>query len=105
MTTLAATVEMSDELLQNQRFNLSDDILYREVDNEAILLNIPDGSYYSLNETSLAFWEAIRDEQPLENAVNQILTAYDVSREQILNDLSGFLESLLSFNLIALRKS
>lgn len=50
------------------QFTIANDILYRQVNNEAVLLNIPTGMYYSLNEMGVKFWEALRT-QTLESAI------------------------------------
>jgi hypothetical protein len=86
--------------LEHQRFQIVDDTLFRPVENEAVLLYLPDGSYYSLSETSIIFWEALRDGKPLESAIEQTLQKYDVERDTILQDLRLFLKDLLSYGLI-----
>lgn len=92
---------MQELSLAHQNFKVAEDILFRQVENEAVLLHVADGTYYSLNETSVLFWEALRDRQPLETAVDRVLTEYEVDRAQVVEDLEVFLRELLEYELIA----
>ncbi|MBW4418212.1 MAG: PqqD family protein [Myxacorys californica WJT36-NPBG1] len=94
-------LKIDEVFLNHQRFQIHDDVLYRQVEHEAILLHIPNGAYYSLNETSITFWEALQAQQPLAVAVDQILAEYDIERSQVLQDLQIFLQDLMAFGLIA----
>jgi Coenzyme PQQ synthesis protein D (PqqD) len=89
-----------DQLLHNQCFSVSEDALFRQIENEAVLMHISSGMYYSLNETGIPFWEALRDRQPLQTAVDRILASYDVELSQVLQDLHLFLTALLEYNLV-----
>lgn len=89
-----------ENFLDNQNFQVADDILCRRVENEAILLHIPAGIYYSLSETSLPFWEALQNQQPLLPVVEQIIRDYEVDKYQVMQDLRIFLENLSNYGLI-----
>lgn len=88
-------IEIEEILLNQKKFNFVDDILYREVENEAILLHIPTGTYYGLSETSILFWEALQAKQPLQPVVDRIIEEYDVEYSQVVEDLQIFLQDLL----------
>ena len=81
-------------------FNVLGDLLVRQIENEAILLHIPTGAYYNLSETSLSFWEALQNQQPLQPVVNQIIDEYEVESSRVIEDLQTFLEDLLEFGMI-----
>lgn len=91
---------LTDSLLDHQAFQIADDVLYRQVEAEAILLSISGGTYYSLNETSIFFWEALQNQQPLASAVNRIVDEYEVERSQVLTDLQELLQDLSAYGLI-----
>lgn len=94
------TLTLDHDLMEHSIFQISDQVLFREIEQEAVLLHITNGSYYSLNETSLPFWQAIQEQLPLMDVVESIVRDYGVTREQVLADLQQFLEQLLAFNLI-----
>lgn len=94
-------LDIDKKTLSQSSFKLVDDILCSNVENEAILLHVSGGTYYSLSETSLPFWEALQNQQPLEPVVEKITKEYSVEREQVLIDLQAFLENLLNLGLIS----
>jgi hypothetical protein len=87
-------------MLKTQSFKVIEDILFRQVENEGILLHLPSGTYYNLSETSMLFWGALSNQQPLEPIVDQIVDEYEVERAQVHSDLQAFLQDLLDFGLI-----
>jgi Coenzyme PQQ synthesis protein D (PqqD) len=89
------------QLLHEPYFSVSEDALFRQIENEAVLLHISSGMYYSLNETGIPFWEALRDRQPLQTAVDRVLTSYHVEQEQVIQDLQKFLRILLEYKLVS----
>ncbi len=94
-------LQLEKDFLSSQSFKVADDILFRQVENEAVLLHISAGMYYSLNETSIIFWEALRDRQPLSSVLEKITAEYEVEYSQVLGDLKRFLEDLSSYGLIS----
>ena len=84
----------------NQTFTTAEDILFRRVENEGILMHIPSGTYYSLSETSILFWEALSQQKNLEPVIDRITDEYDVERSQVVNDLQAFIQDLSNFGLI-----
>lgn len=93
---------MNEGLLNQPSFTVANDILYRQVEeNEAILLHTASGTYYSLNETSIPFWEALQNQQSLGPVVEKLVGEYAIERSQVLQDLQVFLQELSDLSLIA----
>ncbi|WP_019499451.1 PqqD family protein [Pseudanabaena sp. PCC 6802] len=93
-------VSTSEDLLKAQVFKVVDDVFCSYVENEAVLLHVSSGMYYSLSETSLPFWEALQKQQPFAHVVENIIDEYEVDRDRVLNDLEFFIEELSSYGLI-----
>ena len=95
----------SDRLqsLDGIRYSISNNILFRSVENEGILLHITSGTYYSLSETSILFWQALTDSKPLAPVVDRITDEYEVKRDRVLEDLQSFLQDLSSCGIITPR--
>jgi Coenzyme PQQ synthesis protein D (PqqD) len=83
------------------QYRVAEDILFRQVENEGILLHIPNGTYYSLSETSILFWEALSKSQSLVPVIEQISNEYEVELDILLEDLQNLLQDLLTCGLIA----
>ncbi len=94
-------IQSDESLLNIQKFKVADYILFRQVENEAVLLHISTGMYYGLSETSIIFWEALRDQQPLSSALEKITAEYEVEYSQVMDDLKTFLEDLSNYGLIS----
>jgi len=80
-------------------FTVAPDILYRKVENEAVLLHITSAMYYSLNETGVLFWEGLRN-QSAEQVIDQVAQTYGVETTQIHQDLMIFLTDLATYGII-----
>jgi len=80
-------------------FTVARDILYRKVENEAVLLHITSAMYYSLNETGVLFWEGLRNQTP-DQVIAQVAEEYGVETTQIHQDLMTFLTDLATHGII-----
>lgn len=83
-----------------QKYTVAEGILFRQVENEGILLHIASGTYYSLSETSILFWQALAESKPLTPVIEQILDKYEVDRDRVLQDLESFLQDLSARDII-----
>ena len=96
-----SSLDIETVLRESKSFNVADDILMSQIENEAILLHVTTGTYYNLNESSIPFWSALQNKQPLEPVVQQIINEYEVESSQVLKDLQIFLQDLLKFGIIS----
>lgn len=83
-----------------QRYEVAEDIMFRQIEDEGILLHISSGTYYNLSETSIVFWQALVDSEPLNLVIEKMINEYEVEREVILQDLQIFLQDLLQNKII-----
>ncbi len=81
-------------------FTAGADILFRLVEDEAVLLHVPSGTYYGLSTTGILLWEAIQNKQPLLSVADEILAEYEVEKSQVLDDLQVLLQNLLDNKLV-----
>ncbi len=89
----------SPDLLQNS-YQAGADILFRQVEDEAVLLHVPSGTYYGLSTTGILLWEAIQNKQPLTSVADAIVAEYEVEKSQVLEDLQMLLQNLLDNGLV-----
>jgi hypothetical protein len=68
---------------------------HQMVGEEAILINLTTGSYYSLNDTGAIFWELLDGQRTIADCARQIAQEYDVEVEMVEEDL---LELATEFN-------
>ena len=88
MTTLNSTLRVPDE------------VLFREVGGEAVLLHQETGKYFGLDEVGTRMWLLLTEHGQLSPAYQALLDEYDVAPEQLQHDLLAFVESLASHGLL-----
>lgn len=81
-------------------FKIADNVLFQEVDGEAVLLSLDEGCYYGLDELGTRIWKLIGQELNEEQVAAAIVEEYDVDPEQARRDLDAFLGDLEQSGLI-----
>jgi hypothetical protein len=75
------------------------------MDGEAIIINLTNGIYYSMDEVGGLVWELICDGRSLKEISAEISRGYDVSADQALADLQPLTAKLLEEDLVSLADS
>jgi hypothetical protein len=78
----------------------SDGVVAEVVDGEAIILNLVDGTYYSLDQVGGRVWTLLEEKRPIEAVLEALVGEYEVSAAQARADLEGLLGELLDERLI-----
>ena len=81
-------------------YTLSDDVTWRDVDEEMIVLHLPTGKYYTFNNTGHLVWQQLAEGKDTSDITVQIMDKYEVDKETATNDLSAFISGLKEHNLI-----
>lgn len=79
---------------------IADNVLFQEVDGEAVLLSLDQGCYYGLDELGTRIWKLLDQDLDNEQVVAAIVEEYDVAPEQARRDLDRFLGDLEQSGLI-----
>ncbi|MBL7196907.1 MAG: PqqD family protein [Candidatus Omnitrophica bacterium] len=84
-----------------QRYTIDKDkVTYRIIDNEAVILNLDNGYYYSLNEVGTRIWEAINKQKSLDQVLSLLKEEYQLPERQLRSDLMGLVKDLEKEELI-----
>ncbi|MBL7130824.1 MAG: PqqD family protein [Candidatus Omnitrophica bacterium] len=85
----------------SQRYTIDKDkVTYRIIDNEAVILNLDNGYYYSLNEVGTRIWEAIDKQKDLSQILNFLKEEHQLPERQLKSDLMGLVKDLEKEELI-----
>ena len=76
------------------------DVLSQEVDGETVLLNLNNESYFGLDPTGTRIWQLIRDLGDLDDVYAVMLEEFNVSEEQLQQDLKQLVEKLVDAGLV-----
>ena len=82
------------------RFSISDEVLSQEVNGETVLLDLEGESYFGLNEVGTRIWQLIQSEQTVAETLDALSDEYDVSLEQLENDVGELLDKLADAGLV-----
>jgi hypothetical protein len=81
---------------------LSPEVLFQEVEGEAVLLDLASGQYFGLNEVGMQFWIAARDSSEMDVIFARILEQFEVDADILERDLTEFLEQMTDAGLVSL---
>ncbi len=65
----------------------SDQIIERVVADEALLINLANGDYYSLDGVGTRIWESIDGKRTVEDLANIVTEEYNADKDQVVADV------------------
>jgi hypothetical protein len=81
---------------------IPDDVIFKVLENEAVLLNLKTGTYFGLNETGTRIWKLIEEHGHLEIVRRHMLDEFEVLEEALEGDMQALLSELLERGLLVL---
>ena len=91
---------MSATLSRDTRLRPTSQLLTREVDGEAVVLDLAAGTYFGLNEVATATWHEISAERPLGEIHAVLAAAFDAAPVRLWDDLLGLVSELERLGLV-----
>ena len=95
---------MTNNIVLPASVNISTSVLFQNMGDEYVLLNMETESYFGLDEVAARFWQLFSEGSAISSAVDQILSEYDIDRETVEKDLNLLLEKLESNQLLTIVK-
>ncbi len=86
------------------RVTIPEEVLFRELQDEAVILELASGQYYGLDEVGTRMWQLLRHHGCLRPAYQALLEEYQVSQDQLRRDLLEFVEGLAARKLLELHE-
>ena len=83
------------------RVTLSDDVLFQDMGDEWVLLNMQTEKYFGLGGVSARLWQLFSEDSSVPRALATIQEEYDVDGATAERDLEAFLEKLVAVQLVA----
>ncbi len=83
-------------------YRVSDKVVFREIDEKIVLINLESGYYYSLNECGRFIFNLLRKNKNMPEVLEEIKIEFSVSSETANMDLEQFIEELERENIIIL---
>jgi hypothetical protein len=76
------------------RVRIKPDVLFQDLDGEAVLLDLASGTYFGLNAVGTRIWELLPDHELLSSIADIIVGEYAVAAERCASDLLGLVGEL-----------
>ena len=72
----------------------TDDIIWRVVDDEALILNTSNGYYFSMNGTATEAWCLLNDGKSIDEVARTIAEQYEIDLPAAKADIEALLQEL-----------
>ena len=82
------------------RVTVPPDVLFRQLDQEAVILNLESELYFGLDPVGTDMWRALTATDSIQAAYERLLKQYDVPPEALRNDLEELVEKLAADGLL-----
>ena len=86
--------------MSNQKLRIPEDVIYRDLAGEAVILNLKTGTYFGLDPVGTRMWSLIAELQSTDKVVEVLLSEYEVEEQQARSDLEELIRQLLSKGLL-----
>jgi hypothetical protein len=89
MPDMSAAADVLDRTVHH-----SPDVLFQEVGDETVLLDLASENYFGLNPVCARIWQLIGDGATLQSVFDALVTEFDAEPERIRGDLLALVEEL-----------
>jgi hypothetical protein len=99
-TTTNRGAESTRRGVTNPRIAAGDSVVYAELDDGAVLLNVETGIYFGLDAVGAQIWQLLAAGSDADQICQQLESEYDAEPTQLRSDLSAFMVTLASKGLV-----
>ena len=78
----------------------SENVTYRIIDGEALILNLKTGEYYSLSQSGTFIWKFLGEKITLEELADKLSQEYDINKNVAISDTKALLKDLISESIV-----
>ena len=89
------------KLSLNTRVRWAEDVLYRNLSGEAVLLSLASSTYFGLDLVGTRIWELIGEHALLSTVLELIRDEYDVDGAKAREDLLALVDELVARGLVS----
>ena len=80
--------------------HIPDDVVFRDLAGEAVLLNLSAGTYYGLDAVGTRIWHLLADHGTTEEIVKTLLDEFEVEENQLRRDVDDLIRQLIDKGLL-----
>ncbi|WP_447972597.1 PqqD family protein [Nitrospira sp. Kam-Ns4a] len=94
---------MNETLALTSSVSIPEDILFRELQSEGVILNLNTGVYFGLDAVGTRIWRLLREHGQVQKVLDSLLQEYDVPEARCREDLLNLLVQMREKGLIEVR--
>ena len=87
-------------MLMHQRVRVCEEIAAKVIDDEAIIINLANGVYYSMDNAAGLVWQMLERGHSLKEVITSVIARYDIPAEQARADVTRLVEELVQENVV-----
>jgi hypothetical protein len=92
------------DLTLNSRARMSDDVVFRELEGEAVLLDMRSGTYFGLDTVGTRIWQLVGQYGALATVLEEIVHEFDVDADVAQRDLVRLVQELADRGLVEIER-
>jgi hypothetical protein len=82
------------------RLRIADDVVFRDLAGESVLLNLSTGTYFGLDAVGTRLWHLLKEQGSAAAAIATLQSEYDVDEQQLRQDVEALISRLLAKGLL-----
>ena len=82
------------EISLTSRVKLSDDVLFQELQGDAVLLDLKTGVYFGLDRVGTRMWQLMGEKDSLAAVASVVCDEFDVTEDRCASDLVGLAQRI-----------
>jgi len=79
------------------------DVIGKEIQSKSVLLNLDNGTYYSLNKTGTFIWSLLDEKRAVNDLIERVTQQFDIDKDRAYLDVQSFIEAMEKEGLIDIR--
>jgi hypothetical protein len=81
-------------------WEIPEDVVFRDLDGEGIVLNLATGTYFGLNPTATRVWQMLSDRKSEPEIVAALVDEFEVEQMTATSDVDALLRELVAKGLL-----
>jgi hypothetical protein len=91
---------MQEQLFRASTTRIREDVVFRKLEGEAVILNLETGTYFGLDAVGTRIWELVQEQGRVDAVLESLLQEFEVEPARCEQDLLGLLDQLYAKGLI-----
>jgi Coenzyme PQQ synthesis protein D (PqqD) len=86
----------------DSRVRRNEEVLFQDLQGEAVLLNLKSGVYFGLDKVGTRIWQLLSEHELLAEVAQKLVEEYEVTEDRCSADLLALTEDLRQHQLVTL---